>query len=207
MPSRRSVIEEMSAVKNILIVGVGGQGTLLAGKVLAKAALAAGNDVKVSEVHGMAQRGGSVVTEVRFGPEVYSPLIPKGEGDVIVAFEQLEALRWLPYLKPGGRVIVSDQKIEPMPVILGAAEYPEGIAERIQKTCPGTVAVSALAIARECGNERAVNVVLLGVLAGILNLPDSDWEYALGQSVPPATLEANRAAFRAGREYGAETCS
>lgn len=194
----------MNDLKNILIVGVGGQGTLLASKVLAKVAVMAGYDVKVSEVHGMAQRGGSVVTQVRYGSRVFSPLIPKGEADVIVAFEQLEALRWMPYLRPGGRVIVNDQIIEPMPVILGAASYPDSIPERIRESCPGTLVVSAQGIARNCGSERSANIVLLGILAGTLELPETGWDTALAQSVPPATLEVNRAAFRAGREVAAQ---
>lgn len=153
---------------NILIVGVGGQGTLLASKFLGAAAALCGKDVKVSEVHGMSQRGGSVVTCVKIGEKIASPIIDAGEADVILAFEQLEAIRWLPFLKKGGTVITNVQKINPMPVVSGAAKYPDHVIEILKKSEIETIALDALGIAEECGSAKAVNVVLLGVLASKL---------------------------------------
>jgi indolepyruvate ferredoxin oxidoreductase beta subunit len=155
----------MSDTKNILIVGVGGQGTLLASKLLGKCFLEQGYDVKVSEVHGMSQRGGSVVTYVRYGKEVFSPVIDKGEADVIISFEQLEAARWLPYLKKGGVLITNTQQMNPMPVIMGTAQYPENIIEKIKAESVNVIAVDALDLAVKAGSVKATNVVLLGVAA------------------------------------------
>lgn len=185
-------------VTNVLIVGVGGQGTLLASRILAQVARQLGHDVKVSEVHGMAQRGGSVVTQVRFGQRVYSPLIAQGEADVILAFEKLEALRWLPYLKAGGQVIINDQSVDPLPVLTGAAKYPEGIPEKIQEVVPNVVVLNATELAIQCGNVRAANVVLLGVLTRLLGFDETVCLQALAKTVPPIALAINEQAFRLG---------
>lgn len=182
----------------ILMVGVGGQGTILASKVLSRVAMVEGYDIKVSEIHGMAQRGGSVVTQVRLGEKVYSPLIEEGRADFILAFERLEGLRWLTYLKPGGEIIINDQAILPVPVLSGMAVYPEGIAGYIGAQAGKTTLLNALKIATDCGNARAVNVVLLGVLASKLPMPRQLWENALEETVPARFLEVNKAAFEAG---------
>lgn len=186
---------------DVLMVGVGGQGTILASRVLAQAALAAGYDIKVSEIHGMAQRGGSVVTQVRLGEKVFSPLVPEGGADVVLAFEKLEALRLLPSLKPGGTIIINEQEIPPVPVLVGAAEYPPGIVEYIRSAASNVVAVDALGIAEKCGNPKAANVVLLGVMARRLPIEREVWERALAARVPAKLLEINKAAFAAGYEY------
>ncbi len=183
---------------DVLIVGVGGQGAILASRVLARAALKSGYDIKVSEIHGMAQRGGSVVTQVRLGEKVYSPLVAEGGADMIVAFEKLEALRLLPYLKTGGTMIVNDQEIYPVPVLVGAAEYPTDIFGRIRSIAPDTVVVDAVNIAKGCGNPRAVNVVLLGVMARVLPIKKEVWEEALAELSPAKFLESNKTAFGAG---------
>lgn len=184
--------------KNIIIVGVGGQGTLLASKLLGRVFMDAGLDVKVSEVHGMSQRGGSVITYVRCGEKVYSPVIEEGEADVIISFEQLESARWLPYLKKGGTLVSNTQRIDPMPVITGAAEYPEGVLETIRALGVEVVSADALALAREAGNEKSVNVVLMGIAARILGLPEEDWQKALAAVVPEKFLDVNRKAFALG---------
>ena len=150
--------------KNIMIVGVGGQGSLLASKLLGNVVMASGYDVKVSEVHGMAQRGGSVVTYVKYSDDkVYSPVINEGEADMIISFELLEAARWLPYLKKGGTIVVNNQQISPMPVITGAAVYPENIADKLDAVVEDLIVVDALSLAEEAGSAKAVNVVLMGV--------------------------------------------
>ena len=186
---------------NIMIVGVGGQGTLLASRVLGRVAQRKDFDVKVSEVHGMSQRGGSVVTYVKFGEKVYSPLIEKGEADVILAFERLEAFRWADYLKPGGTMIVNTQQINPMPVITGIAKYPESILEKLSEKIKNFAAVNALKIARECGNTKAVNIVLIGLLAQSIPIEKEVWLEAIREVVPAKVLEVNLRAFEAG--YGA----
>jgi indolepyruvate ferredoxin oxidoreductase beta subunit len=183
---------------SLLLVGVGGQGTILASKVLTDVALESGLDVKMSEIHGMAQRGGSVVTQVKIGEEIFSPLIEKGEADAILAFEQLEALRWLEYLKPGGKLIISTQVIEPVPVILGKAKYPEGIVKAIEAKTGGVIALDALEIAAGCGNPKTSNVVLMGVLAQKLGFPKELWVKALTNRVPASLLEVNLKAFETG---------
>ncbi|KNY26072.1 indolepyruvate oxidoreductase subunit beta [Pseudobacteroides cellulosolvens] len=185
---------------NIMIVGVGGQGTLLASRILGNVAMKMNFDVKVSEVHGMAQRGGSVVTYVKFAKKVYSPIIEKGEADIILAFEQLEALRWMEYLKNGGSYIINEQRIDPIPVILGKEKYPEGIIGKINGVVNKTIAVDALPIARECGNIKAVNVVLLGVLAKETGIDKEIWMESIKETVPPKLQEINFKAFEAG--YG-----
>ncbi len=188
----------MGATKNIMIVGVGGQGTLLASRIIGNAIISEGFDVKVSEVHGMSQRGGSVVTYVRYGERVSSPIIDEGEADVILAFERLEALRALPYLKKGGKIIVNDRAINPMPVITGAAEYPEGIIEEL-KTKADVISVDALELANEAGNIKAVNVVLLGILSNSFDFDEDVWQRSLEMSVPEKFLELNKKAFALGR--------
>lgn len=144
----------MANVKSVMIVGVGGQGSLLASKLLGNVLLSRGFDVKVSEVHGMSQRGGSVVTYVRYGDKVYSPIVSEGEADAVVSFERLEAARWLPYLKEGGRLIVNDQRIDPMPVITGAAQYPDGVLEKLAATGANLLAVDALSLAEQAAAPR-----------------------------------------------------
>jgi indolepyruvate ferredoxin oxidoreductase beta subunit len=185
-------------VTSIMIVGVGGQGTLLASQILGAAVLSQGYEVKVSEVHGMSQRGGSVVTYVKYGPAVYSPIIDKGEADVILAFEQLEAVRWLPYLKPGGKLIINTQRIAPMPVITGQAEYPQGILEALQAANITVQALDALALAQQAGSAKAVNVILLGALARQLDIPWEPWETAVRNTVKPQFAEMNGKAFTLG---------
>ena len=183
--------------KNIMIVGVGGQGTLLASRILGNLLVEKGYDVKVSEVHGMSQRGGSVVTYVKYGDRVYSPIIDKGEADIILAFERLEALRALPYLKKGGKIIVNDRATMPMPVITGAAEYPEGILETLSAVAD-IKSLDALAIAEEAGSVKAVNVVLIGVLAASTDIPKEEWLDVLRATVPPKFLDVNLKAFEKG---------
>ena len=184
---------------NVLIVGVGGQGTLLASKFLGAAAALSGKDVKVSEVHGMSQRGGSVITCVKRGEKIASPIIDEGEADVILAFEQLEAIRWLPYLKKGGTIITNIQKINPMPVVSGAAKYPENIINVLKKSDIELVTLDALGLAAECGSTKAVNVVLLGVLASRLSeVPASIWEESLKSVVPAKMYDINEKAFQKG---------
>lgn len=183
---------------NIMIVGVGGQGTLLASRVLGNVAIKKGYDVKVSEVHGMAQRGGSVVTYVRMGKKVYSPIIEKGEADVLISFEQLEGVRWIDYLKKDGRLIINTQKIDPMPVIIGKAKYPEGIVEKIKDVYKNTVDIDALKIAKDCGNIKAVNTVLLGLMAKFIDIEKEAWIEALKEVVPQKAIDVNMKAFEAG---------
>ena len=185
---------------NIMIVGVGGQGTLLASRILGNAVIGEGYDVKVSEVHGMSQRGGSVVTYVKFGEKVYSPIIGQGEADIVLAFELLEAYRSLPYLREGGRIIVNAQSIDPMPVITGAAQYPENIADKLAEKANVT-AIDALSLAKEAGNSRAVNVVLIGLMAKNTQIPYERWIETLKTTVPPKCLDVNLKAFELGYNY------
>ena len=188
----------MNETKNILIVGVGGQGTLLASKLMGRVFVEEGFDVKVSEVHGMSQRGGSVVTYVRYGDKVWSGLIEKGEADLILSFEELEAARWLPWLKKGGVIITNTQQIDPMPVIMGNAAYPESITENIRGKAEQVVAVDALALAEQAGSAKCVNTILLGVAAKFLGLPENLWLGAIRATVPPKTVEFNLKAFDLG---------
>ncbi len=183
--------------KSIMIVGVGGQGTLLASRILGNAVISEGYDVKVSEVHGMSQRGGSVVTYVRYGDKVHSPIIDKGGADIILAFELLEAKRALPYLKKDGKIIVNAQEIDPMPVIIGAAEYPSDISNELCNKAQTTV-VDALTLAKEAGNQKAVNVVLIGVLAKNWDIPYEVWIDTIKKTVPEKFLEVNLKAFELG---------
>lgn len=188
----------MSNVKSIMFVGVGGQGTLLASKLIGYVLLKHGFDVKVSEVHGMSQRGGSVVTYVRYGNKVYSPMVPMGSADIIVAFEQLEALRWIANLKCDGEIIINTQKIMPMPVVTGAAKYPENIIEDIKAKGAKVLAVDALDLATKAGNTKAVNVVLLGVMAKKLGFDKQDFFEAIDQLAAPKIREMNKTAFTLG---------
>ena len=183
--------------KNIMIVGVGGQGTLLASRIIGNAVISEGHDVKISEVHGMSQRGGSVVTYVKFGDAVYSPVIDRGEADIILAFETLEAYRALPFLKKGGKMIVNNQRIDPMPVITGAMEYPENILEKLSAKADITP-VDALALAKQAGNTKAVNVVLIGVMAKNTDIAYDVWENVLRETVPEKFLDVNLKAFDLG---------
>ena len=184
--------------KNIMIVGVGGQGSLLASKLLGNLLLNEGYDVKVSEVHGMSQRGGSVVTYVRFGDKVYSPIIDKGEADYIVSFELLEAARHLPFLKKDGIIVTNTQEIEPMPVITGAMGYPTDLVQKMKASGARVDALDCLSIAQEAGSVKAVNIVLLGRLSKYFDLPEESWEKALENCVPAKFLEMNKKAFKMG---------
>ena len=191
--------EEHMETKNIMIVGVGGQGSLLASKLLGRLLLTKGYDIKVSEVHGMSQRGGSVVTYVRFGDKVYSPIIDKGEADFVISFELLEAARYTEYLKNGAKVIANTQKINPMPVITGAAEYPEDLEGKMRAAGVDLDAIDALSLAEEAGSAKAVNIVLLGRLSKYFDFPAEEWMEAIEQSVPAKFLELNKKAFELGR--------
>ncbi|MCL2033444.1 MAG: indolepyruvate oxidoreductase subunit beta [Oscillospiraceae bacterium] len=188
----------MKETKNIIICGVGGQGTLLASKLIGSVCQSGGYDVKLSEVHGMSQRGGSVVSYVRYGESVASPVVEVAEADVILAFEMLEAARYLPYLKKGGLIILNDQKINPMPVIIGAAKYPEGIIEKLRDKPIDVIAVDALKLAKEAGSAKSVNVVLIGILAKHLEFKKNDWIKAIGETVPEKFREMNIKAFESG---------
>ena len=181
------------------MVGVVGQGTLLASKLLGRMLLTAGYDVKVSEVHGMSQRGGSVVTYVRWGDKVYSPIIDKGQADFILSFELLEAARWMEFLRPGGRLITTTQQIHPMPVITGAAESPQALDKRRAGAGVALDAMDALSLAEEAGSSKAVNLVLLGRLSRYFDWPEETWQRAITASVPEKFLELNRKAFHLGR--------
>lgn len=187
---------------NILIVGVGGQGTLLASKLMGKIFIDRGMDVKVSEVHGMSQRGGSVVTYVRAGEKVFSPVIDKGEADMIISFEALESARWLSFLKKGGVVVSNTARIDPMPVIMGNAEYPAEVLEQISRTGTRVVSADALSLAVEAGSARSVNIVLLGIAAKALGLSKEECIDAIVSTVPQKTVEVNTKAFELG--YGSE---
>ncbi len=185
--------------KSIMIVGVGGQGSLLASRIIGNVLLSQGYDVKVSEVHGMSQRGGSVVTYVKYGDKVYSPVIEKGEADIIVSFEMLEAARWVSYLKKGGHLITSTQTLDPMPVITGKAEYPSDIIEKIKALGIDIIAADALSLAEQAGNAKASNVVLMGLIASKMSFDDSVWKDAIKQCVPEKFLELNLKAFELGK--------
>lgn len=189
----------MNMVKNIMIVGVGGQGALLASKTLGQVLLDAGYDVKVSEVHGMSQRGGSVVTYVRYGDKVYSPIIDKGEADFIVSFEMLEAARYVDYLKKDGQIVVNTQQIDPMPVITGAAKYPENLEKIMQAAGIKVDAVDCLSLAEKAGTAKSVNIVLMGRLSRYMDFAEEAWIKAIEKLVKPQFLEMNKKAFVLGR--------
>ncbi len=185
--------------KNVMIVGVGGQGSLLASKLLGRLLLTKGYDIKVSEVHGMSQRGGSVVTYVRYGDKVYSPIIDRGEADFIVSFELLEAARWTEFLKPGGKIVTNTQQINPMPVITGAVEYPAELAAKMKDAGVDVDAFDALSLAEEAGSSKAVNIVLMGRLSNYFDASVDEWMQAIEESVPEKFLEMNKKAFNLGR--------
>ncbi len=186
---------------DILIAGVGGQGTILTGRVIAALAIAEGLDVKTAETHGMAQRGGSVITHVRIGEKVYSPLIPKGDGDILISFEKLEALRWLPFLSPRGTVIVNTQELEPLPVLTGLAVYPDQILEEIEEKVDRLIAVDALSIDPVTSNPRMVNTFLLGILARIMPFAREKWLQMLEQEIKAKLVDINKQSFEAGWQY------
>ena len=184
---------------SIMIVGVGGQGTLLASRILGNLALTLGYDVKVSEVHGMSQRGGSVVTYVKYGDTVHSPIIDPGGADLILAFEELEAYRYLPSLNKGGRIICNSQNIDPMPVITGAMQYPTEIIKKIREKGIDIIPIDASRLAMEAGNIKTVNVALIGLLSKSMDIPEEQWEEAIRQTVPQKALDVNLKAFQLGR--------
>ena len=188
----------MNNTKNIMIVGVGGQGSLLASKLLGRLLLSKGYDVKVSEVHGMSQRGGSVVTYVRFGEQVYSPVIDEGEADCIVSFELLEAARWTKYLKKDGKIVTNTQQMNPMPVVTGAAEYPADLVEKMRAKGFYVDALNALELAEKAGSSKAVNIVLMGRLSRYFDFTTEEWMKAIEESVPSKFLEMNKKAFELG---------
>ncbi len=190
----------MSNVKNVLLAGVGGQGILLASEVLSEAMMIAGFDVKKNEIHGMSQRGGSVVSHVRWGEKVYSSIIPEGEVDILFSFELLETIRYIPLLKEGGRVLVNNLKIAPPAVALGKMAYPDNIIAELKKSCPATTVVDGLDLALEVGNAKTVNTVLLGALSNILALEHDIWLEALRKMIPERLLEINLQAFALGRK-------
>ena len=189
----------MSEVKNILLCGVGGQGTILASKILSHALVEAGYDVKMSEIHGMSQRGGSVTTQVRYGEKVYSPIIGKGSADILVAFEAMEALRYLGEINPNGKVVVNDFKMQTATTITGQQEYPEDSVERV-KALAETKVLNAAKLAEDLGSPRAMNIVLLGALVKLMNLQELNWEEAIAACVKPAFVELNKKALEAGMQ-------
>jgi len=188
----------MSKTVNIMLAGVGGQGVLLASEVISKSALKEGYDVKKSEVHGMAQRGGSVVSNVRFGEKVYSPLIAEGEADILLAFEKLEALRWIKYLNKDGIIITNTQRIDPLPVANGKVDYPDDVMEQLENTGHKIISVDALTAAREAGTQKAINTVLLGALVNYTDMSAEVFEEVIKESVPAKTVDINTEAFQAG---------
>lgn len=186
--------------RNILLVGVGGQGTILASKVLSEGLVRAGYDVKMSEIHGMSQRGGSVTTHVRFGTRVYSPIVNEGEADILVSFEKVEAVRWLAYLRPGGMLVLNDYEIHPLSVLTGAARYPGDIVERLRAEVPNLLVLNAAEMATRLGSVKAQNIVLLGALVKGMKLDGIDWKSVLGELIPPRMYDLNVEAFKAGFE-------
>ncbi len=186
-------------ITNILLVGVGGQGILLASEILSETCMLAGFDVKKSEIHGKSQRGGSVVSHVRYGRQVFSPLVPEGEGDILFGFELMETCRSLPLLKPGGTVVANDLKIAPPSVLMGQESYPEGLEDRIEALFPGFLLVDGQGLASEAGNPRAANTVLLGAVSRRLDIAERYWLEALEKMVPKKALEVNKQAFMMGR--------
>lgn len=187
----------MLEIKNILLVGVGGQGTILASKILSAGLVQAGYDVKMSEIHGMAQRGGSVSTQVRYGEKVFSPIMNKGEADILVAFETMEALRWLEYLKPDGKAIINDDQIPSAPILMGKQDYPNGVLEIIACKVSTTV-IKASVIAQKLGNVKAMNIVLLGAMVKAMNLTTISWQEILADNIKDKFIVLNDKAFQAG---------
>ncbi|MBP1751868.1 MAG: Indolepyruvate ferredoxin oxidoreductase [Geobacteraceae bacterium] len=190
---------DTKTVTNILLVGVGGQGILVASEIISEALMLAGFDVKKSEIHGMAQRGGSVVSHVRFGARVYSPIIPEGEADFLLGYELLETYRYLPLLKNSGKVVVNNLKINPPSVSTGQQDYPEGIAEKIKAICPASALVDGLALAKQAGSVKTANTVLIGALSRLTGVDEHYWLTAIERMVPGKTLEMNKKAFELGR--------
>ena len=187
----------MDSVKSVLFVGVGGQGTILASKILTIGLIESGYDVKMSEVHGMSQRGGSVSTQVRFGPKVYSPIIGSGQADLLVSFEEMEAARYLKYLKPGGKIVVNTLQLPSMPILSGKKKYPQGIMDELQKKAT-VLPLNATQIATDMGNPKSANVVLFGALVKALGLTDFDWKCIISKTVKPKFIDINLKAFEAG---------
>lgn len=190
----------MAKTTNIVITGVGGQGVIMASYVISQAALAEGYDVKQSEVHGMSQRGGSVLSHLRFGSKVWSPLVAQGTADILLSFEALEALRYVPWLKPSGTVVYNIVRINPSPVSAGLAEYPAAVDEEIKAACSNVLSLDASKIALEAGNPRAANMAMLGAISPILPFSWQTWENVIASVVPPHTVESNMKAFHIGRE-------
>lgn len=186
--------------KNIMIVGVGGQGTLLTSRILGGLATKAGYDVKLSEVHGMAQRGGSVVTFVRYGDKVYEPIVEEGQADVIIAFEKLEAVRYAHFLKDGGAMVVNDQRIDPMPVVIGAAKYPENIIEDLEKKYR-VYKIDAMSEAKKLENSKVFNIIVLGIAAQHMDFSKEDWLAVIEETVPKKTIDVNKKAFTIGYNH------
>lgn len=186
--------------KNIMIVGVGGQGTLLTSRILGGLTLKAGYDVKLSEVHGMAQRGGSVVTFVRYGDKVYEPIVEEGQADVIIAFERLEAVRYAHFLRDGGAMIVNNQRIDPMPVVIGAAKYPENIIEDLEKKYR-VYKIDAMSEAKKLGNSKVFNIIVLGIAAQHMDFTEEDWLTVIEDTVPKKTIDINKKAFTVGYNH------
>jgi len=183
--------------KNIMIVGVGGQGTLLTSRILGGIIRKAGYDVKLSEVHGMAQRGGSVVTYVRYGDRVFEPIVEEGTADVLIAFERLEAMRYAHFLKKDGVMIVNDQRMDPMPVVMGACEYPEGILETLEKE-HRVISIDAMGEAKKLGNARVFNTIIIGLAAKNMDFEEQQWLDVIAEIVPEKTIEINQKAFLTG---------
>ena len=187
------------STKSILLVGVGGQGTILASKLLSNGLMQAGYDVKMSEIHGMSQRGGSVSSHIRYGEKVWSPVIEKGSADLLVAFEEMEALRWLDYLRTGGKVVVNGYRIPPVPVTTGKTDYPEGILEELRRSAD-TMVVDAAAEAEKLGNPKVMNVILLGTIVKHMDLQHIDWAQIIRENVKPAFVELNIKALQVGMD-------
>ncbi|MDR0653280.1 MAG: indolepyruvate oxidoreductase subunit beta [Synergistaceae bacterium] len=183
---------------SVLLVGVGGQGTILASKVLSVGLMREGYDVKMSEIHGMSQRGGSVTTHVRFGTKVYSPIVDERGADILVSFEKVEAVRWLTFLKRGGTLVVNDYEIRPLSVLTGSAQYPDGVTEKLRAEVPNMIAFNAGKIAADLGSVKAQNIVLLGALVKGMKLDHIDWNTVLKDLVPPKLYDINARAFAAG---------
>lgn len=199
MQNLKYIVTEKQPVINVLMSGVGGQGVLVASDILVLVAMHAGLDAKKSEIHGMAQRGGSVVSQVRYGKKIFSPLIEMGSADIILAFEKLEAIRYLDYLKRDGIVLINEQQITPLSVFSSNIPYPKNIEELCRKKTDHVVLANGIKIAEDVGNPRTINSVLLGALSNFLEFDEKHWMQAIAERVPPKTLELNRRAFEAGR--------
>lgn len=193
-------MNNMSETKNILLVGVGGQGIILASKLLSQGLVNAGYDVKMSEVHGMAQRGGNVSTQVRYGEKVYSPIIGKGQADIIVAFEEMEAMRWIDYLKKDGKIVINNYRIPSVPILTGVAEYPEGVIDTLSSKVKDTTVMNAAELALELGNIKTQNVIMLGGLVEALGLTEVNWDEVIETGVKAKFIDLNKKAFNIGRD-------